>query len=135
MCNGYIILKEERTNIPVEEKQISHFKAGGNYTFVHFLNGTFRKQCGNLKEWEENPDVMEMGCFIRAHDSYMLNWKNVLEYDRWQATMNDKDKTKILLSADGYDELHRRFTAPGFRFSSNNLTTEENSMPDNDEEE
>ena len=110
MALRYIILKDGNRNMPQATHEISYFKACGNFVLVYFMQGNFNKQSNGLKEWENDECVVSSGDFVRVHESYMLNWRNVKTFDRSGAVMNDKDKTPIPLSQEGYRKLKEKYS-------------------------
>lgn len=110
MDERYIILKDGNKNIPQLTGEVSYFRANGNFALVYLLNGTFSKQSNGLKEWENEQSVVSSGDFVRVHESYMLNWHNVKSFDRSIAVMDDKDKTPIPLTAEGFKKLKEKYS-------------------------
>jgi len=109
MC-AYIILKEGSVNTPMKTSEVSYFKANGNFVMVYFVKGGFNKQSNCLKEWENDEYVASSLDFVRVHDSYMLNWRNVKSFESTYATMDDADKTRIPFNAEGHKKLKAKYS-------------------------
>src|ERR1051326_5343497 len=93
-----IKLKEGRKCIPKKDSEIAFLKGAGSYTFFQFTNGDGSRQSNAIGEWETEESIVASEKFLRVHESYMINYENVLHYDSARAVMNDKDKTFVPFS-------------------------------------
>jgi len=74
----FIIRTNEGIHILIY-KEITYCKSEGSYTFFNMLDGRTIVASKPLKEYE---DLLPTECFVRCHQSYIVNAEQVIKIDR-----------------------------------------------------
>lgn len=74
----------------IEIDDIAYCKADNNYTEIHFTDNSTYLSSKNLKQYEEQLRGYD---FFRIHQSYLINFKHILSYNRsgWVKMTNGKE--------------------------------------------
>jgi two-component system LytT family response regulator len=80
--------------IIIDPDEITHCRAGGNYTDVHLCSGRTETITNNLGNFMES---LPRGSFFRISRSVMINLKYLSQVDNRSGTCRLKDSTPVLL--------------------------------------
>lgn len=95
-----IILRNHEGQYPVLLEDVLYLKADNVYTEFHLLN---RKRIVVSKPLKEYDSLLSQDHFFKAHRSYIMNTKHIVQINQLDALM--KDKSVIPISRDKKKEL------------------------------